>query len=109
MSIMQSALEMADAAAAGRRIARLRLRVGAASGVVPDALVFAFEALTPGTPAEGAQLELELVEVACRCPECGREFAPEGFLYACPACGAFCQGSDAGRELVLASLEVHDD
>ena len=58
---MQSALDLAleQAQAAGaQRLLRVRLRIGALSGVVPEALTFAFEALTPGTLAEGAVRDL---------------------------------------------------
>ena len=57
LSIMQSALNQAlrEARRAGAaRVHQIRLRIGVLSGVVPDALQFAFEALTPGTAAEGA-------------------------------------------------------
>ena len=39
----------------------IRLRIGALSGVVPEALEFAFEALRPGTLAEKAELAIESV------------------------------------------------
>jgi hydrogenase nickel incorporation protein HypA/HybF len=60
--LMQSALDLAadHARRAGAgNIRRVVLRVGALSGVEPDALRFAFEAMAPGTPAAGAVLELE--------------------------------------------------
>ena len=59
-SIMQSALNQAlrEARLAGAaRVHEIRLRIGVLSGVVPDALQFAFEALTPGTFAEGAAVD----------------------------------------------------
>ena len=62
LSIMQSALSLAlDQArqAGASRVHTIRLRIGALSGVVPDALEFAFEALVPGTLAEGAKLAVE--------------------------------------------------
>jgi hydrogenase nickel incorporation protein HypA/HybF len=61
--LIQSALDLAadHARRAGAgTIRRVVLRVGAFSGVEPDALRFAFEALAPGTPAAGAALELEM-------------------------------------------------
>ena len=63
LSIMQSALSVAlDQArqAGASRVHVIRLRIGALSGVVPDALEFAFEALAPGTPAEGAELAIDM-------------------------------------------------
>jgi hydrogenase nickel incorporation protein HypA/HybF len=62
--LMQTALELAAAharAAGAVRIHRLCLRVGDLSGVVPEALEFAFRALSVGGPAEGAVLEIERV------------------------------------------------
>ena len=50
LSIMEGALALAleQARQAGaRKLHVIRLRVGAMSGVVPEALQFAFEALTP--------------------------------------------------------------
>ncbi|HYG35135.1 MAG TPA: hydrogenase maturation nickel metallochaperone HypA, partial [Clostridia bacterium] len=61
LSIMDSALNLAlDQArkAGAKRICGIRLRIGALSGVVPEALEFAFEALVTGTLAEGAKLSI---------------------------------------------------
>ena len=55
LSIMQSALsqalEQARHAGAGK-VHEIRLRIGVLSGVVPEALQFAFEVLAEGTPPE---------------------------------------------------------
>lgn len=60
--LMQTALEAAcdEARRAGAvGVRRIVLRVGAESGVVPEALRFAFEALAVGTLADGATLDIE--------------------------------------------------
>jgi hydrogenase nickel incorporation protein HypA/HybF len=60
--LMQTALDFAcDRAreAGATDIRRIVLRVGEASGVDPDALRFAFEAMVPGTFAGQATLEIE--------------------------------------------------
>jgi hydrogenase nickel incorporation protein HypA/HybF len=41
------------------RVVRVRLRIGQYSNVVPEALVFGFEALAEGTVAAGAVLDFE--------------------------------------------------
>src|ERR1035438_8100682 len=77
LSIMQSALNMAldQAQQAGAvRVHTIRLRIGALSGVVPDALEFAFEVLTPGTLAEGSKLAIERVPARFWCRTCTQEF-----------------------------------
>ena len=71
--LAQTALEVAAEKARERgatRVHRLTLRVGDLSGVVPDALRFALEALSPGTPAEGSAFDIEVVPVECHCPDC---------------------------------------
>ena len=99
------ALETAQSSKASR-VHRLRLRVGAMSGVVPDALQFAFEMVCQGTPAEGANLEIEPVAAACWCGACQAEFECEDFVSECPRCHALSNELLRGRELELASVEV---
>ena len=109
LSIMHAALNQAlteaEKAGAGR-ICGIRLRVGALSGVVPDALQFAFEALTAGTPADGAVLEIEHVPARFWCASCAREFDAKNFFAECPVCHAASTELRAGRELELKSIEV---
>lgn len=103
---MQIALESAreqDAIA----IHGVKMRVGVGSGVVPEALQFAFDVVTQGTMAEGANLEIETVPITCRCAGCGLEFQPfDPFFYQCPGCGQLSSTLTAGRDVELASLEI---
>jgi hydrogenase nickel incorporation protein HypA/HybF len=107
--IMAQALEMAFDAArreGARRIVAMKLRIGALSGVVPEALAFAFDVSTRGTMAEGARLEWDLVPVVCACPNGCADFEPAALVYECPECGAFSARVLRGRELDLLELEV---
>ncbi len=109
LSLMENALQIAVDEARrrdARRIHRLTLRIGELSGVVPEALAFAFEALAPGTLAEGAELLLETTPVICHCAGCGASFHPATVIYACPECGQISGDIQRGQELELASLEV---
>ena len=106
---MDNALQMAleQAALSGaRRVRMLRLRVGSLSGVVPDALQFAFEILTPDTAAAGAELSIEQVSARFWCADCQAEFPGEELFAECPNCHHLSQELRAGRELELAALEV---
>jgi hydrogenase nickel incorporation protein HypA/HybF len=109
IGLMQQAMELALECAArngGRRIHRITLRVGAFSGVVPEALAFAFDAVAHGTIAEGARLDLECVPAVCFCASCGQEFEPPDVIFDCPRCRQPSAELRRGRELELASLEV---
>ena len=109
LSIMESALNIAfDQArlAQAKRICAIHLRIGALSGVVPDALEFAFETLVPGTPAEGARLVVDHVPARFFCHNCQAEFESEAMLAECPGCSRPSRDLRAGREMELASLEI---
>lgn len=109
LSLMESTVEIAleNARREGaQKIHQFNLRVGAISGVVPEALEFAFESCTQGTIAEGANLKIELVPAVCYCQNCDHAFAPPAEIYICPDCGQISSKLIQGRELQLTSLEV---
>ncbi len=109
LSIMQNALELAlerTRQEGAARVHAVRLRIGALSGVVPDALEFAFQALTPGTAAEGAELAIEHVPARFWCATCRREFNSEDMLAECPDCHSLSGELRGGREMEVASLEI---
>jgi hydrogenase nickel incorporation protein HypA/HybF len=108
-SIMQAALETAGEktrAAGATRIHRITVRVGALSGVVPEALRFAFDALKGESPAAQAELEIEAVPAVAWCPDCAAEFAAAEINYECPRCHQPSGQLRRGREMELASLEI---
>ena len=88
------------------RIHRLVMRIGTMSGVVPEALSFAFDVTIQGTIAEGATLEIETVPVLCYCSHCQHDFQPQDIIYECPDCGRFTAQSRQGQEIELKTLEV---
>jgi len=107
--IMENTLQIAlqEARAAGAtRLHRLRLRIGVLSGVVPEALQFAFELVSRGTMAEGGRLEIENVNAAYWCDACDKEFEPEDWAAPCPNCGQPSSLLRRGRELELTSVEI---
>ena len=108
LSLMSNLLTDAVQAAGGAPIRALRVRVGPLSGVVVDALRFAFEALAPGTAAADARLDIEETRPAVHCPRCGTDFFPAVGFYNCPACNAADGELRGGNELELVSIEVPD-
>ncbi|MBI5385454.1 MAG: hydrogenase maturation nickel metallochaperone HypA [Verrucomicrobia bacterium] len=109
VGIMQEAVRMAIETATAQgagRVHGLRLRVGAMSGVVPEAMQFAFDMVCAGTIAEGAKLEIERVPATCWCGTCQAEFECADFVNECPRCHALSGELRRGRELNLASVEM---
>ena len=89
-----------------RRVTRVTLRVGAMAGVVPDLLESAFEIYKKGTLAESACLEIVIVAVRLRCPDCGGEAVREDTDFSCAGCGSRRVEIVEGRDLVVERVEL---
>ena len=113
LSVITSLLSIVDEELKKHQLNKLRvvrIRHGALANVVPEAMSFAFEALTRDGPFEGARLELEEEPVVLRCA-CGASFSPEQkreLIFApCPACGETLGHTvEKGRELYLQHIEA---
>lgn len=109
VSIMAQTLDIAlkEATRQGAsQIHRLTVRVGTLSGVVPDALRFAFDVVAKDTIAEQARFDIETVTARCYCQTCEQDFYPEDIIFVCPHCGTLSSQVLSGKELELSSLEV---
>jgi len=110
LSIAESLLEIALENCRDKgfsRIGNIRVQVGKASGVMPDALLFGFNALKEGTIADNADLEIEEVPVAGHCNDCGKDFTTEeSYILSCPHCGGLSYTLNSGRELMITEMEV---
>lgn len=111
LAIAESLLKIVEQEAlpyGGARVTRVKLLIGKLSGVVPDALMFAFEVISEGGIAEGAFLEIEEVPLRLECHQCGEVFAVEHPFMTCPR----CEGTDvemvSGRELHITGMEIDD-
>jgi hydrogenase nickel incorporation protein HypA/HybF len=89
-----------------RRIRRLAVIVGEASGHSPEHIAEDFAAAARGTPAEGAALEFLAEKLAARCARCGAAFKSKPLVLACPACGSAELAITAGQEVRLSDVEA---
>ena len=110
VSIAESLLKIAVDACKSNgytKINNVRVCVGNASGIMPEALLFAFNALKSETMASGATLTIEEVPVAGHCSACSVDFTTsENFVLCCPQCGSNAYTLHSGRELDIKELEV---
>jgi hydrogenase nickel incorporation protein HypA/HybF len=88
-----------------RRIERLRLKIGALRGVVPEALRSCMTFVCEGTIAEGCAVDLEIVGGQASCSRCHLEYEIVDRLFACPSCGHPGGAIIAGEELQLVEIE----
>ncbi len=101
-------LEAVERRAAGRRVTRVRVRVGAQHRVVPSAFEQSFALVAQGTVADGAAVDLVVTPVTVRCRDCGHEAEAIDPLAACPACGGLDLESEGGEELILEAIHLEE-
>lgn len=93
------------------KVETIKVIVGKATGIMTDALLFAFNVLKEGTAAERATLIIEEVPVRGVCKECGNEFISSGnyLIFECPSCGGLSVNLISGKELNIAEMEVSNE
>lgn len=111
LSIALSIVDVAGAEAEQRgvRATAVHLKLGAMSGVVKDALLFAWPEACRDSVLEGAELLIRDVPVIVWCPKCQADRpARSPYEICCEICGTPAPGIVSGRELEIVALEVVD-
>lgn len=91
------------------RVQEVHPRVGALSGVVPEALTFCYDIVTEGTPLAGSALIVASVPASGHCATCRAEVSCDGtVLLTCPACAQPVTKLTGGRELEVSHLVLDD-
>jgi hydrogenase nickel incorporation protein HypA/HybF len=109
MSLAQGILEILEDAARrerARRVKNVWLELGALSAVEPEAIAFCFDAVTRGTLAEGAQLNIEIIPGRGVCLHCGQSVPMARRDDPCPLCGRYQMQVADGTQMRVRELEV---
>jgi hydrogenase nickel incorporation protein HypA/HybF len=104
--LCESILGAVERRAAGRRVSRVRVRVGTLHRVVAPALDQAFALVSAGGVAFDAVVDLVVVPAICRCRACGLSGDAEDVLAVCAGCGSPDVELSGGDELTLESIEL---
>ena len=106
VALCEAILDAVEKRAAGRRVTALRVAVGALHRVPPEAFDQAFEVLSAGSVAQGADVDLVVLPLRVRCRGCDWASHADDLLGSCPACGGRDVMSEGGDELVLDMIRV---
>lgn len=109
LSIALSILDLAEEEARREdgQVVAIHLKLGPLSGVVQEALVFAYQLAREGTLLERAKLVFEEVPLVAWCPACEEEQTLASVQsLCCPACGGPTPRIVSGRELEVVALEI---
>lgn len=109
MSLAQSIVDIAldeAAKAQGDQVRRIQIEVGALACVDPHALAFGFEAVSNGTKAEGAILDVISKQAKAYCFSCDQAVIIAKPGDCCPMCDAVVIADQQGQDLRVTALEV---
>jgi hydrogenase nickel incorporation protein HypA/HybF len=109
MSLAEGVLQIIEDAARAQGFEKVKtvfLEIGWLSSVEPDAMAFCFDAVSRGTIADGAKLEVIDVPGAGQCLSCGKTVEISAVFDPCPECGGYPVHPTAGTEMRVRELEV---
>jgi hydrogenase nickel incorporation protein HypA/HybF len=109
MSLAESVLQIIEDTARAQKFTRVRtvaLEIGALSAVEPEAMIFCFDAVTRGSIAEGAKLEIIDIPGTGWCMECGKNVTLNERYGLCPECGDARVQITGGNEMRVRDMEV---
>ena len=109
MSLAEGVLQIIEDSAQAQDFSRVKavwLEIGQLSSVEPEAMRFCFDAVTRGSIADGARLEIVIVDGGGQCLNCGQTVKLAAVYDACPACGGYPVNPVSGTEMRIRELEV---
>lgn len=109
MSIAQGILDIVLKTAqehSAVKVTYIKLLIGQMTQVEPESLTFGFAALSAGTIADGAKIDITIVPLIGKCSSCEQQFTVERYSFLCPHCHSANVTVVSGRELAVDYLEV---
>lgn len=103
--VLQLVVETAEREKA-QRVKLVVLEIGRLSAVEPEALRFCFEAVTLGSIAHGAALEIVEVPGVGWCMPCAETVPMSESYGACPKCGGYQVQPTGGTEMRVKEIEI---
>ena len=89
-----------------KKINEVSISIGDLTDIQEFALQFAWEALTPGTMAEGSTLVVNHIPGTSHCSVCDESFEHDKYDLTCPKCNNFVIEPLTGRELQIDTIDI---
>ena len=87
------------------RIDKINLIIGEMLQIIPETLVFAFDAVKNGTKYEKSELNIEFQPIKIECNSCKNSFILNKDQYICPQCESSDFKIISGKEFIIKSVE----
>lgn len=112
MSIAEGIIEVVERTAKTNNVTRVKsvtIAVGELAGVDLPSLRFAWDSVTAGGAAQGAELIIETPPGQAWCMDCGKTVPLHKYGDACPTCGGYHLTATGGTEMRVVSFVPLDD
>ena len=109
MSLAEGVLQLIEDSARQEEFSKVTtvwLEIGQLAGVEVEAMRFCFDAVTRGSLAEGANLEIIAIPGTAWCMNCSATVTCNEVYGACPQCGTYQIQVTGGTEMRVKELEV---
>ncbi|MBK7326950.1 MAG: hydrogenase maturation nickel metallochaperone HypA [Propionivibrio sp.] len=109
MSLAEGVLQLIEDSARQEEFSKVTtvwLEIGQLAGVEVEAMRFCFDAVTRGSLAEGANLEIIAIPGTAWCMNCSATVTCSEVYGACPQCGTYQIQVTGGTEMRVKELEV---
>lgn len=88
------------------KIRSIELEIGALSGVIMEALQFAFDEAIKSSSFSEAEIIYHQVEGLAECSACGHRFKTEDYITPCPECMHPFSDIISGKEMRIRSIVI---
>lgn len=109
LSLCRAILDIINEHIAGKqckRVKKITIEIGQLAAVNESALRFGFEAITKGTVAEQADLDIITLQGEAICELCQKKVTLQHYYDPCKTCGHFSLKITQGEEMRVKSLEI---
>jgi hydrogenase nickel incorporation protein HypA/HybF len=110
VSLVSSLVEQIEATARKEvfeKVLRIRLAIGALSGVEPACVEFCFPEVARGSVLEGAELTIDRIDLRLHCQVCEKDSSSSDFIFfVCAHCGSVDVKIENGKEFRVVDMDV---
>jgi len=109
LSICSAIAGTATDHAGGRRVDRIRLRIGHFRQVVPETLAHSWTIHTTGTSLSNCKLDVTYIPAVIHCEECDTDTTLDSPILRCNQCGEIRANLISGEEFLIESIDVAEE
>ena len=86
----------------------VKVKIGEGSGVVPDSLIFAFDAIVQDTVLSSSRIKPVIIPFTVRCKDCHKDSVNGSGEMICSNCDSMNVKIISGTELIVHQIELVD-